>query len=344
MVELLKFEFYRLYKSKLSWIILGVMALLPVLAVVALSLIVLYVSRGQDFEIEAEQSRFLTWLFISYFYKWVPMVLALFIPLFVGRDYRDGFIRNKLTAGHTRMQIFGAAIISKAVYAAALCIAYITTGLIASFISPFGADINGGEMLVRAFSLMLSVIATSVLFTVLALIIKNRAVPVILSVLFVMSFGVASTLATTFAYDHAMINDYERIRDKKIEKMGYDPDEMELDKDKFFNFGWYIGHPIFVMTNAGMQDEFITGTTSIMILNAESLQYSDEIPRHPFNSLVTTLVTQEMNFLDEKDLKKVDGAYVSVGTVELQYNIKSVLWTAVYFGAGYALFRKKNVF
>ena len=344
MVELLKFEFYRLFKSKLSWIILGIMALLPVLAVVALTLIYVYATRGsKDANISSETTRFLTWVFVSYFYKWVPMVLALFIPLFVGRDYRDGFIRNKLTGGHTRFQIFTAAVISKAAYAVALCVAYIATGLIASAISPFGIDLNDGEMILRLLSLILSVVATSVLYTVLALIIKNRAVPVILSVVFVMSFSVAGLLATTFAYDHRMIDDYERVRERKIEKMGFDPEEAELDKDKYFNFGWYIGHPVFVLTNAGMQNEFIPGTGSFISMNSDSLSYSEEISRHPFNSLIS-LVTQDMTFLEDKEIHKIDGAYVSVETAELQYNIKSIAWTAVYFGAGYALFRKKNVF
>ncbi|MCR5804333.1 MAG: ABC transporter permease [Clostridia bacterium] len=343
MIELLKFEFYRLYKSKLSWILVGVMALLPILAVIALTLIYVYATRGEEGKIEPELSRFLTWVFVSYFYKWVPMVLALFIPLFVGRDYRDGFIRNKLTGGHTRFQIFTSAIISKAAYAVALCVAYIGAGLIASAISPFGVDLNDGEMILRLLSLILSIVATSVLFTVLALIIKNRAVPVILSVVFVMSFSLAGTLATTFAYDHRMIDDYERVREKKIEKMGYDSDEFEVDKEKYFNFGWYVGHPVFLLTNAGMQNEFIPGTGAVLSLTLDSLSYKDEIARHPFNSLIT-LVTQDMTFLEDKDLHKIDGAFVPVETAELQYNIKSIVWTTVYFGAGYALFRKKNVF
>ena len=343
MIELLKFEFYRLYKSKLSWILVGVMALLPILAVIALTLIYVYATRGEEGKIEPELSRFLTWVFVSYFYKWVPMVLALFIPLFVGRDYRDGFIRNKLTGGHTRFQIFTSAIISKAAYAVALCVAYIGAGLIASAISPFGVDVNDGEMFLRLLSMMLSVVATSVLFTVLALIIKNRAVPVILSVVFVMSFSLAGTLSTTFAYDHAMLKDYERIREKKIEKMGLDPDDFEVDEDKYFNFGWYIGHPVFVLTNAGMQEEFVPGTTAFISLSSDSLSYNDEISRHPFNSIMS-IVTQDMSILEEKELHKIDGAYVSVETAELQYNIKSIVWIAVYFGAGYALFRKKNVF
>ena len=40
MVELLKFEYYRLIKSKMVWIILGVMAFLPVLPVILFSILV----------------------------------------------------------------------------------------------------------------------------------------------------------------------------------------------------------------------------------------------------------------------------------------------------------------
>ena len=55
-------------------------------------------------------------------------------------------------------------------------------------------------------------------------------------------------------------------------------------------------------------------------------------------------MTNGVSFIEEDDYKKIDGAIISIETAELQYNIKSVVWMAVYFGGGYALFRKKNVF
>ena len=346
MIELFKFEFYRLFKSKIAWIIACVMAALPVLAVIALSLIYLYATKHMDSaKISTDTSRYFTWLIISYFYKWVPLVMSLFVPLFVGRDYRDGFIRNKLTAGHTRIQIFTTSVVTKAAYSAILCLIYMIFGLAAIACSPLGININDGEMIVRAMMLLLSAVVTTVLFASLSMVIKNRAVPVILSVVFVMSFNIAGFLATTFAYDHDMIDDYAKVRSKKMERMSgikdYDDD---FDKSKYFNVGWYIGHPLSVLTNAGLPNEFITSTSNVVTDTSDALSYRKNVSRHPFNSLGMSLMSQDVFYLDDKDLKKIDGAIISVEQAELEYNIKSVLWTAVYFGGGYLLFRRKNVF
>lgn len=44
-----------------------------------------------------------------------PFVFAAFVPLFAGREFSDGVIRNKILAGHTRLAIFSAAVLSSAV-------------------------------------------------------------------------------------------------------------------------------------------------------------------------------------------------------------------------------------
>ena len=343
MVELLKFEYYRLIKSKMVWIILGVMAFLPVLPVILFSILVKF--DGGDVKFSADEAKLLTWFVISYFYKWVPMVMALFVPLFVGRDYRDGFIRNKLTAGHTRFEIFTASVVTKVTYAIALCVAYVLVGLLAVAISPLDVNVNGGEMFLRASTLMLSAVATTVLFTSLTMIIKNRAVPVILSVLFVMSFSLAGLLATNFSYDHRMIREYSKLRQDMLEEQIGEDYEDDFDEDKYFNVGWYIGHPISVATNTALQDEFLPGLNLISI-NEDSLTYKEKIARHPFNSMGLSMITNDGfgYYMDQHQLKKIHGAYVSVSKAELQYNIKSVVWMAVYFAGGYMIFRRKNVF
>ena len=343
MVELLKFEFYRLYKSVFAWILVGVMAVLPILAVIALSLIINY--GGGDVKFSANNSQFLTWLIISYFYKWVPLVMALFAPLFVGRDY-SGFIRNKMTAGHTRFQIFTSAIVSKVCYALILCLAYIIAGLIACVFSPFGVNLNGGEMLLRALTLMLSAAASTVMFSTLALIIRNRALPIIISILFVMTISnIAGLLATNFNYSHKAVSQYAELYEEKVEEYGY-PTASEVDEDRFFNVGWYVGRPIALLTNAGLEDEFIMGTNGLFTsIGEDTFRYNNNISRHPFNSYTSMIISGTGYIVEEKEIKKhVDGAYVTVSQAELEYNIKSILWTAVYFGGGYMLFRKKNIF
>ncbi len=339
MIQLLKFEFYRLLKSKISWIILAVMTVLPVLAVIVISLLI---KLGNEDRITPDVAKFITWLVISYFYKWVPMVTALFIPIFTGRNFRDGFIRNMITAGHTRFQIFASAVISKAVYTALLCTGYVLGGILSLLVSPVPVNLNGGEMLLRALTLMLSAVATSVLYTTLVMVIRNKAVPIILSVLFVMSFTICGLLASSFSYNHKMVRQYSKIWTKTAGENGF---ASEFDEDGYFNVGWYAGHPLFVFTNASMENEFIFTSSSLVTDINGATSYSDEISRNNFSSISSLLFSKNAPIVSDDDIKKhVDGAYVSVERAELEYNIKSVVWIMIYFGAGYAIFRKKNIF
>ena len=128
----------------------------------------------------------------------------------------------------------------------------------------------------------------------------------------------------------------------------YGDDDAEFDKDSYFNAGWYIGHPIFVLTNASLGDEFVANFSNIFMAGdiEDLFSYPDKIARTSFvSSYMTLLSGNNMGyFISQDDIEDIEGAFVDYEVAELQYNLKSVLWTAVYFCGGYALFRKKNIF
>ncbi|MBR1797265.1 MAG: ABC transporter permease subunit [Clostridiales bacterium] len=353
MAELLKFEYYRIFKSKVIWIMTAFAAVAPLLAVVSIQAILFLLGKEdvsvKDLDLDTSNIKYITWYIISYFYERLPLVLALFIPLFIGRDYKDGFIRNKLSAGHTRLEIFASAVITQVSLAVALCIIYILVGFVGISCTTIGSNLNHGEMLLRAGTLILSLVATTVLFTALSLLIKSRAGTTVIAIAFVFSFSLFSMLATNFSYTHKTIKDYAKVYNEKLSE--YYGDAEELDEKTFFNAGWYIGHPVFVLTNASLGSEFVPNinnlTTSLTMLEDEFLSYSDKITRTPFMNSLYFLFSNNLPgsiFLDSRDISKIHGAQVKVSEAELVYNIKSIVWTGIYFGAGYALFRKKNIF
>ena len=354
MRELLRFEYYRIWKSKVVWIMVAFAALAPILAASALSLILYQLNTGlaEEIHFTSSNEKFFTWYVISYFYERIPLVLALFVPLFIGRDYKDGVIRNKLIAGHTRFEIFTSYVVTQVSVAVALSFIYVLFGSVAMAFTKFGVNLNHGEMLLRAFTLLLALIATTTLFSVISLLIKSRAGTTVICIAFIFSLGVFSLLSTNFSYSHKMIDQYEEIYEEKIAEIQtpdmymsyYQP--REFDKDSYFNAGWYIGHPIFLLTDASLADEFIPGFSTMTLFTEDDMfGYPKKVVRTSFvDSLYAAFMGTGGGYITDDDLKKIDGAYVSFTEAELQYNIKSVIWLAIYFGGGYALFRKKNIF
>ena len=356
MRELLKFEYYRIFKSKIIWVMVGLSFALPMFAAIALHFIIKKFGIDlDDMDLDKDNIRYVTWFIISYFYERLPVVIALFAPLFIGRDYKDGFIRNKLTAGHTRLEIFVSAIVTQATVTAVLSVCYMLGGMLGLLPTMFGVDLNHGEMFIRAGTLLLSLIATTILFSALALLIKSRAGVVVIAIAFIFSFGIFNTLASSYSYSHKTIDAYEELYNETMERFSqseganyYSIDEMELDKDSYFNVGWYIGHPIFLCTNATLSSEMIPSFSTMMGVSSADgfFEYGNKIHRTAFsNSLFTLFSGNYASYLiDQNDIYDLPGVTVRVEEAELAYNIKSVLWGVIYFAAGYALFRKKNIF
>lgn len=355
MLELLKFEYYRLLKSKVIWVMAALAALAPLLAAIAIRF--LLVAFGDvdidDLDLTHSNVRFLNWYVISYFYERIPLALALFVPLFIGRDYKDGFIRNKITAGHTRLEIFSSVIITEASLTVALSLIYIFFGIIGMACTGFGVDLNHGEMLGRAATLLIALVSTTILFASISLLIKSRAGTTVICIAFIFSLGLFSMLSTNFSYTHKMIDEYEDIYNDAVEEIiagneYYSASDFEFDKDAYFNAGWYIGHPIFLLTDASLGDEFVANFSSAIMMGGidDIFTYPEEVSRTAFvNSYFTLFSGNNFGyFLDSDSLEKIDGAYVDYSVAALQYNIKSVIWACIYFAGGYALFRKKNIF
>ena len=85
MLELLKFEYYRLLKCKVIWVMAALAALAPLLVAIVIRLLLVNLGDIEidDLNLTHSNVRFLNWYVISYFYERIPLAIALFTPLFV---------------------------------------------------------------------------------------------------------------------------------------------------------------------------------------------------------------------------------------------------------------------
>ena len=97
MRKLLSADTFRLFHSKWFWLCLGGMLTMSVAFI-----IMQY--TAMDYEVPLSRVIFLPMSFYG-------AALAAFISLFVGEDFSDGFIRNKIIAGHSRYSIFASNLI-----------------------------------------------------------------------------------------------------------------------------------------------------------------------------------------------------------------------------------------
>ena len=105
MRRLLRANFARLLKNKLFWILtcaeLFLGALFPILHYMD------NIDENSGWNMDST---------IFIYALFVPLMVSLLTALFIGTDYSDGTMRNKLIAGHVRRKIYVANLISMLIY------------------------------------------------------------------------------------------------------------------------------------------------------------------------------------------------------------------------------------
>ena len=113
MRRLLRANFARLLKNKLFWILtcaeLFLGALFPILHYMD------NIDENSGWNMDST---------IFIYALFVPLMVSLLTALFIGTDYSDGTMRNKLIAGHVRRKIYVANLISNVQVSFMLCVAF----------------------------------------------------------------------------------------------------------------------------------------------------------------------------------------------------------------------------
>lgn len=169
MIKLLSESYARLWKSKVFWLCLCFMLAFSVYVMLSEGL---FPSAGGVDSFDS--------LYMSYS-QILGFCCAVFASLFLGTEYSDGTIRNKVVIGHTRARIYLANLTTVFVAALWMMAAWFVGGLIG--IPLFGAWENVPGCIVNFVISLFTTAAFAAIFTLVAMLCTNKAVSAVISIL-----------------------------------------------------------------------------------------------------------------------------------------------------------------
>lgn len=130
---------------------------------------------------------FLNCFGVSGFVAVPGIVLAAFCTMFIGTEFSDGTLRNKLIVGHRRRAIYLSNFLTCAVSGIFFNLVYLLTASIVG-IPIFGSfQLETGTLLLLMFDGMLAIVAYAAIFNMLSMVLQNKTVCVCLCLIAVMA-------------------------------------------------------------------------------------------------------------------------------------------------------------
>ena len=130
------------------------------------------------------------------FYYCLPIgfIIAAFSSLFLGTEYSDGTIRNKLIIGHSRLSVYFANLITNIIVAILLCISYLLSIVTVGFmlLGTFTFPIDKG--LLMFLGTLLLIIAFCSIFTLISMVCTSKAATAVISILGVLALLITAAL------------------------------------------------------------------------------------------------------------------------------------------------------
>lgn len=311
MNRLLSANFTRLKKSKIFW--LGVIAMIGFGAFLPISNYMDEI-RFREFTDYEYTNPFDNVLF-GYSLA-IGVLCAIFISLFLGTEYSDGTIRNKLIVGKTRASIYFSNLITNIAAALFMCLCYL--GSVCAVGIPLCDKID------MEISLVLKIIAASLVMviafcsvcTMLSMIIQSKAIMAIISItsIFVLMFG-SAIISNRLNQPKNFV--YSEITDG-VEKVISEPNS------------YYVGgtkRKVYIFLN-----DFLPTSQSIKFYQNSALNVEED-DKSENQTLNTDISADEdiLNMIEEKESH--------LWTLVLYSSINIVITTAI----GLFVFQKKNI-
>lgn len=167
MSRLLKTNFMRLWKDKIFWAGIAVMVCSALYKTI--SILIVHSEPG-DVALS------------NVFFNYATYILILgcvFCSLYIGTEYSDRTIRNKLIMGHSRQNIYCANLIVCIIANLIMCLTYIAASLIALSLGFYTSVIDTLLGLLCSFVLVCSVTS---LFTMIAMLSKRKTVAAVICI------------------------------------------------------------------------------------------------------------------------------------------------------------------
>ena len=186
MSNLLRSNFSRLWKDKIFWLCMGGMLIYAVVYMLNAGQRSISFLTGETYPLEHYYFMFLA--YVGFFF-------AVVTSMFVGTEYSDGTMRNKLIVGHTRANIYFANLIVTFVAALLImCVWFIAALLVG--LPTFGFFTFSPAKLAEYFLIcVLLVTAYCAVNTFIAMLSSNKAVTILISIVLLIGLIVcASTI------------------------------------------------------------------------------------------------------------------------------------------------------
>ncbi len=254
MSKLLSAGYVRLFKSKLLWWLTG-----------GFGIFALFFRLNQDFEAKSTNAKIPLDTGFFAFALVIGIALAIFTSIFVGVEYSDGTLRNKLVVGHSRPSVYFSNLILCSTAGMIFAVAY----MIMSF--AIGAPLFGmftlsaAKICTMLFASLVLVVAYSSLFVMLAMINQNKAAVAIISVIlsFILLFSgnfIYSALNEPEYYDAYSYTENGVTHNEPKQK---NPNYLTGTKRQVYEFFYDFDPGCQSMRIAGMYDEEINDSLKL---------------------------------------------------------------------------------
>lgn len=164
MRKLLRANFSRMLHDRVFWLLMALMAFFGASTAVANA-----VSIEREGGVWVLDFTLITYITLA------PVLNSVFTALFVGCDYSSGTLRSKLIAGHRRVSIYLANLITCCFAGLAMCLAFIIPHCLLGL--PLGGQLQSSpaQLLVYGGLGLALMLAFTALFTLIAMLCRNRA-------------------------------------------------------------------------------------------------------------------------------------------------------------------------
>jgi len=184
MRKLITANFFRFRKDRFSWCIVGI--------IVILSLVNVF-NSARSYEAMAARGYIMS--LDDYYFNQAPLIgafLALLISMFLGTEFSEGTIRNKLCIGHKRNEIFLSNFISCAFASIVLTAVWLlSSALLFGLIGPLEMGVS--EFIGCIFVAVGFAVSFAALYTVIGSLSSNKAMTVIYTFAVFIIFAMAAS-------------------------------------------------------------------------------------------------------------------------------------------------------
>ena len=179
MTKLLRAGFARLFKNK-------VFCLLSLFSI-GYPLFLLLIQYGHPLQIDA--------LIVSYG-TMIGIVMSIFISLFLGTEYSDGAIRNKISVGHKRAHIYCSNLLVTAAASLYSYLLWIVEVVVVGIPMYGGITMPLSSLFLTLGVIFVAVFAYNAIYTMIAMTVSGKAVAAVVSIM--LAFGLIMLALTWF--------------------------------------------------------------------------------------------------------------------------------------------------